>query len=89
MTYSDRYSDLLAEKLAKLNKRDPIAHDRIRKKIQGILENPTHEYKNLRYDMSDFKRVHIGHFVLVFIVDHQNKMVWFYDYDHHDKVYER
>lgn len=38
--------------------------------------------------MKDRKRVHIGHFVLTFIIDHPNKVVSFEDYDHHDKIYK-
>ena len=35
------------------------------------------------------KRVHIGHFVLVFkIIKRENKIV-FMDFDHHDKIYGR
>ena len=89
MAYLDKYSEELTKKLAKLKKKDITHYERIDKKIKEILENPTHEYKNLRYDMSDFKRVHVGHFVLIFRVNHQQKIIWFDDYDHHDKMYLR
>ena len=87
--YSDRYSGELTKKLAKLRKRDPLHYERIDKKMREIIENPLHEYKNLRYNLSEFKRVQIGHFVLAFRVDHANKTILFYDYDHHDKIYEK
>jgi YafQ family addiction module toxin component len=87
MAYEDRYSEDLTRKLAKLNKKDPASYDRIDKKIKEILKNPQHEYKNLRHDMSDFKRVQVGHFVLTFRVDHKNEIVWFDDFDHHDNIY--
>jgi mRNA-degrading endonuclease RelE of RelBE toxin-antitoxin system len=89
MAYAERYSEVLAQKLAKLNKKDPASFERVERKIKEVLEHPEHEYKNLRHDMSDFKRVHIGHFVLTFRVDHKNKIVWFDDYDHHDNIYKR
>ena len=44
-------------------------------------------YKNLRYDMKDSKRVHIGHFVLVFSFDKFKNLVSFEDYDHHNNIY--
>ena len=34
------------------------------------------------------KRVHIGHFVLVFSHDKNRNFVFFEDYDHHDKIYK-
>ena len=38
--------------------------------------------------MKGAKRVHIdNHFVLVFEVDREKKVVRFLDYDHHDKIY--
>jgi mRNA-degrading endonuclease RelE of RelBE toxin-antitoxin system len=37
--------------------------------------------------MKGLNRVHLGHFVLVFIVDHQAQTVSFEDYDHHDVIY--
>ena len=45
-------------------------------------------YKNLRYNMKDSKRVHIGHFVLVFSYNKSKDFISFEDYDHHDKIYK-
>ena len=42
------------------------------KKISEIVANTPdtiNRYKNLRHDLKEFKRVHIGHFVLSFKVD--------------------
>ncbi len=86
--YLDRYSEELTRTLAKLKKRDPVRYEQVDKKIKEILENPAHEYKNLRYSMQDLKRVHIGHFVLTFRVDHPNKTIWFDDFDHNDNIYQ-
>ena len=89
MAYSGKYSEELTKKLAKLKKKDLVHYERIDKKIKEILIQPKHEYKNLRHEMSRFKRVHIGHFVLIFRVDNKNNIIWFDDYDHHDKMYGR
>lgn len=83
----DRYSEEITKKLSKLKKKNPQHYDRVDRKIKEILDNPKHKYKNLRYDMGNFKRIHIGHFVLIFRVDHLKKLILFEDYDHHDNIY--
>lgn len=89
MTFRDEYSEQLVKKLNKLKKKNPEQYKIICKKRDEILINPE-RYKNLRHDMSDRKRVHIDkHFVLVFKVDLENRIVKFLDYDHHNKIYGR
>ena len=46
-------------------------------------------YKNLRFNMKDSKRVHIGHFVLVFQYNKAINIINFDDFDHHDKIYKK
>lgn len=59
-------------------------------KIEEIINSGDVEhYKNLRYNMKDSKRVHIGHFVLVFQFDFQTNTINFDDFDHHDVVYNK
>ena len=59
------------------------------KKIEQITENPHHEYKFLRKPMQNFNRVHIDkHFVLIFKINHQEKYVEIYNFQHHDFVYK-
>jgi len=86
--YVDTYSDVLTEKLAKLKKKDPKQYLAVIKKRDFILAHPEHNYKDLHYSMKGIKRVHLGHFVLTFIIDHTHKIVSFEDYDHHDKIYK-
>ena len=50
-------------------------------------ENLKH-YKNLRFNMKDSKRVHIGHFVLVFQYNKKSKIIKFDDFNHHDTIYK-
>lgn len=77
--------------LDKLYKKDKRQYEAILKKIQEIINSGDVEhYKNLRYDLSEFKRVHvIGSFVLIFKFDKKNNIISFEDYDHHDKIYRR
>lgn len=63
-------SEELERKLKKLAKKDKVLHEQLLKKIKEIVSSGDIEhYKNLRYDMNDSKRVHVGSFVLVFQYD--------------------
>ena len=76
--------------LDKLEKKDKQLYENLLNKMNEVLNCLDIEhYKNLRYDMKEFKRVQIGHFVLVFRYDKQNDMIYFADFDHHDKIYKR
>ncbi|MFH1915776.1 MAG: hypothetical protein ABIJ21_00790 [Nanoarchaeota archaeon] len=85
--YQDLYSEEIIKKLGKLKKKDPVQYEKVRKKMDAILVEPMHSYKFLHNNMKGINRVHIGHFVLVFIFDHEKKTVSFEDYDHHDIIY--
>ena len=76
--------------LNKLSKKDKSTYEQVLNKIEEVINSPNVEhYKNLRYNLKDSKRVHIGHFVLVFqFIKAENKII-FLDFDHHDNVYEK
>lgn len=76
--------------LVKLAKKDKQLYENLLNKMKEILLSlDVEHYKNLRYDLKDKKRVHIGHFVLVFKYDKQNDMIFFDDFDHHDNIYKK
>jgi len=75
--------------LKKLSRKDKNLYEQILKKINEIINSDPEHYKNLRYDMKDCKRVQIGHFVLVFAVDKNNKLISFEDFVHHDNIYNK
>ena len=78
----------LNKKLVKLSKKDKNSYEAVMKKIEEVVTSFNIEhYKNLRYNMKDSKRVHVGHFVLIFSYDKLNDFISFEDYDHHDKIY--
>ena len=55
-----------------------------------INNDSINHYKNLKYGLKEFKRVHIDkHFVLTFKVDLNNNFILFADLDHHDRVYKK
>lgn len=74
--------------LGKLEKKNKQLYENLLHKMNEVIhsENVEH-YKNLRYNMSDSKRVHIGHFVLVFKFEKINNLIIFSDFDHHDNIY--
>jgi len=76
--------------LTKLEKKDKQLYENIFNKMKEvILSLDIEHYKNLKYDLKEFKRVQIGHFVLVFKYDKQNDMIYFDDFDHHDVIYKK
>lgn len=85
--YTDKYSSEIISKFVKLKKKDNTQYKKVIKKINQILDNPNLTYKYLRYTLKGVNRVHIGSFVLIFIINHNKKTIYFEDYDHHDKIY--
>ena len=83
-----RIEKRLEKVLNKLSKKNTELYNQIKSKINEIInsENVEH-YKNLRHDLKDYKRVHAGHFVLVFKFDKGKNLISFEDFDHHDKIY--
>ena len=76
--------------LIKLQKKDKQLYENLLNKMKGVLNSLDIEhYKNLRYDMKNCKRVHIGHFVLIFKYERNNDLILFDDFDHHDNIYKK
>jgi len=88
--YSYEVKPNLQKILKKLSKKDKILYEQIVKKIEEIINsNNVEHYKNLRDNMKDSKRVHIGHFVLIFSFDKNRNLISFEDFEHHDNVYKK
>ena len=86
--YNFDISEQLREIMRKLSKKDKTLYEQLFKKIDEIVNAyDVEHYKNLRYNMKDSKRVHIGSFVLVFQFDKSTNKIYFDDFDHHDKIY--
>ncbi|MBW2974537.1 hypothetical protein KY366_02365 [Candidatus Woesearchaeota archaeon] len=84
-------SDELKILIRKLSKKDKIRSIILNKKIKEILDNDSNSidrYKNCRYDLKEYKRVHIDKsFVLLFKVHKEKNMIYFWRLKHHDDVY--
>lgn len=73
---------------AKLSKKDRVLFEQVMNKIEEVINISDVEHcKNLKYGLKDLKRVHIGHFVLVFRLDKENNII-FEDFDHHNNIYK-
>jgi YafQ family addiction module toxin component len=88
MPYNYKTSKNLDRILLKLEKKDKQLYENLLNKMDEIINSSDIEhYKNLRYDLKDSKRAHIGHFVLVFQFNRGTNTVYFDDFDHHDNIY--
>ncbi len=61
---------------------------RVKKKMMEIIENPNH-HKPLSNILKNYRRAHVGHFVIAFRILEEQKMVRFVAYAHHDDIYEQ
>lgn len=87
--YNWKTSEHLREVMKKLSKKDKLLYEQLLKKIDKLINcYDIEHYKNLRYNMKDSKRVHIGHFVLVFQYDKTTNTINFDDFDHHNNIYK-
>ncbi len=84
--YALEIRESLDKTFEKLSKKDKTSFEYLNKKIKEILENPYH-FKPLRKPMQNFRRAHVGNFVLIYSVDENRKTVILEKYEHHDKVY--
>ena len=85
-------SDELKIVIKKLNRKDRERSLILAKKIKEIINNNIEtisRYKNLRYDLKDYKRVHIDKsFVLLFRVFKDKNFILFDRLKHHDDIYK-
>ena len=84
-----RTSKELDRILKKLQKKDKQLYGNLINKMNEILNNADIEhYKNLKHDLKAYKRAHVGSFVLLFKYDKQNDIIYFTDFNHHNKIYK-
>ncbi len=72
--------------LEKMAKKDKLGLKKIEDQVYKIISNPLIG-KPLRNVMKSYRRVHIGHFVLIYKIE--NGEITFADYDHHDRIYKK
>ena len=93
MPFSFSLSDELKATIRILAKKDKKTCEILNKKIKEIAnsdETTIEHYKNLRYDLKEYKRVHIAKsFVLIFKVFKKENFILFDKFRHHDDIYKR
>lgn len=80
----------IQKNLGKLKSKNPSLFKAVQKKINQIAfcdERSIDHFKNLKGCISGLKRVHVGSFVLTFQV--KKEKVVFFDFDHHDRIYNK
>ena len=91
MSFDFDLSDELKLIIKKLQKKDKARVIILNKKIKEIIDNNTEtidRYKNLKYSLSEYKRVHIDKsFVVIFKVDKNKNHILFDKLKHHDEIY--
>lgn len=88
MSFDFDISDELRMLMKKLQKKDKTRLLILNKKIKEIISSDATRYKNLRYGLNDYKRVHIDRsFVLVFKVDIEKNHILFERLRHHGDIY--
>ncbi len=88
MSYELEVSEKLQKIFSKLKKKDKVQAEILKRKIKEILENP-YRFKLLTANMAGIRRVHIRHFVLIYEILENQKVVRLLDYDHHDNIYRK
>jgi len=89
MTFAIIFSENLKKKIVILKQKDKKTYETLQKKILQIASCDKHtieHYKNLRGNLRDFHRVHIGSFVLIFRVT--DDTIVFEEFEHHDTIYK-
>ena len=84
-------TDELKDVMIKLQKKDKTRLSILNKKIKEIITSnhiTINHYKNLRHNLSNYKRVHIDKsFVLLFSVNKEKNHILFVKIKHHDEIY--
>jgi len=87
------FSDEVEEKLTKLFKKDRRLYEAVLKKAEEVASRNKKTidfYKNMRYGLKDYKRVHVAKsFVLFFKVFKEKNFILFNKFGHHNDVYKR
>ena len=90
LTYN--LSSRLKHKFLKIAKKDKVLALNLKKKIQEVISNDLisiDRYKNLRSPLNEYKRIHLtSEFMLLFIVDKENRHIIFMDVTHWDNAYK-
>ena len=77
----------LFQRSRKWRRVDKSLYTAVQKKLQQIIENP-YRGKPLKEKLKGKRRVHIGHFVLIYRINEMERKVVFLEFAHHDEAYK-
>ena len=80
----------IKKEMKKLKKKDPQLFEKLKNKIIQISKlnyDELQHFKNLRNNLKEYKRVHVGSFVLTFKVTKEEVIIG--SFLHHDKAYKK
>lgn len=87
--YVVNVEDKVDKKFLKLGKKDSVLLRKVWNKIRDIQNTPYKNYKFLKGKYKNLNRVHIAdHFVLIFEINHENKIITIWSFKHHDEAYK-
>lgn len=86
MTYQVVTTPRFEKETKVLFKKDPVLFSRFKKAAVSIRENPECG-KPLRNVLKGYRRVHVGHFVLIYEIDDAHSTITLVSFTHHDKAY--
>ncbi len=87
MPYDIEYEEKLEEEFGILRKRDKCLYEAAMKKILKIAEDPFIG-KPLRNTLKGRYRVHVGHFVIIYMIKNEVHRVVISKFVHHDNAYK-
>ena len=86
------FSDDFEKQVRSLSKKNKPLSDALEKKVAEIVSRDAESidfYKNLNAPLNEFKRVHVGSFILIFRVYKEKNFVFFKSFEHHDEAYKK
>ncbi len=90
--FTYNFSDRLKHKFSKIAKKDKVLALNLKKKVKEVISDnliSIDRYKNLKSPLNEYKRIHLtSEFILLFIVDKENKHIIFMDVTHWDNAYK-
>ena len=93
MPFNFQLSDELKITIRTLAKKNPKMTEAINKKIKQIIQSDEYtitHYKNMRYNLKEYKRVHImKSFVLLFKLFKEKDFILFDKLGYHDNIYKK
>ena len=81
------FRDSFEKKILKLKGKESYS---VFKKIAEVIQSDDlSHYKNLKYSLKKYKRVHVNSSYVILFYDDITKMIYFDSYEHHDNIYRK